>query len=225
MLGYPVDPMLKRYAAESCAFMDEPMARAAKAVEGQLPPLPDSLPYEMDTYLETFQAEFRDPSAKIRIGFVGAGFNSKAVMFLSHDMFRFFDHDRFEVHVFSFGPPDHELFIRHSMRGVDWRERVKANAHHFHDCQSMKNDHINAAEYIHDHQIHILIEWDGYARQGERAQGLFALRPAPRKYFHLRLCGFMTKMKLICLFPCCSSDDPSRVHRDQWWPFRRLSLH
>ena len=81
------------------------------------------------------------------------------------------------------------MFIKHGMRGVDWRERVKANVDHFHDCQAMKMDHIKAARFIHDKGIHVLIEWDGYARQGERAQGLFALRCAPIQILHQEFLG------------------------------------
>jgi protein O-GlcNAc transferase len=193
MLGYPVDSMLKRYVAEAVAYMDEAMARAAYAVDGKLPPLPADMPFAMDEYRERFQQDFGTTSdtndQKIRIGFVGSGFNSKAVLYLSHDMFRFFDPSKFEVHVFSFGPPDNAPFLQHAMRGVDWRQRVKQNAHFFHDCQGMKGDHVQAARFIHQHDIHILIEWDGYARQGERAQGLFALRPAPIQILHQEYLG------------------------------------
>jgi protein O-GlcNAc transferase len=189
MLGYPVESMLKRYVTESVATLDEPMARAAQAQSNNLPPLPDYLPYKPHEMRDEYIDEFRNETAKVRVGFVGSGFNSKAVLFLSQDMFRFFDTTRFEIHVFSFGPPDNPLFIKHGMRGVDWRERVKANVDYFHDCQSMKMDHVKAARFIHKHNIHILIEWDGYARQGERAQGLFALRPAPIQILHQEYLG------------------------------------
>lgn len=168
MLSYPVDPILKREVAESVAIMDEITARADKRdpQTGQIPPLPPDLPFRVDP--ETYRQQLSEnPNFKIRIGFVGSGFNSKAVLYLSQDMFRFFDTARFEVHIFSFGPADNAFFINHGMRGVDWRERVKANVDHFHDCQAMKMDHIKAARFIHEQDIHILIEWDGYARQGE----------------------------------------------------------
>ncbi len=32
--------------------------------------------------------------------------------------------------------------------------------------------------------MEVLIDWDGYARQGERAMGLMALRPAPIQILH-----------------------------------------
>lgn len=168
MLGYPVDPVLKREVTESVAFLDELMARAdtRDPQTGGIPKLPPDLPFDADEQLYVDQVA-SNPNFKLRIGFVGSGFNSKAVLYLSQDMFRFFDKSRFEVHIFSFGPADNPLFIHHGMRGVDWRERVKANVDQFHDCQAMKMDHIKAARYIHDQGIHILIEWDGYARQGK----------------------------------------------------------
>ena len=201
MLGYPIDPMLKRYVAESVAYMAETMARAGHMVEGFAATLPDDLPYGLSAYRERFRKEFsQDVNARIRIGFVGSGFNSKAVLYLSQDMFRFFDPSKFEVHVFSFGPPDHDLFIQHGMQGVDWRERVKANVDYFHDCQAMKLDHMKAARFIHSFGIHVLIEWDGYARQGERAQGLFALRPAPVQILHQEYLGTSGALYVDYLF-------------------------
>ena len=168
MLGYPIDPLLKRQVTESVAFLDELMARSDQrdSQTGQIPPLPPDMPFAVDN-VSYAQQVADNPNFKIRIGFVGSGFNSKAVLFLSQDMFRFFDKSRFEVHIFSFGPADSPQFIHHGMRGVDWRERVKSNVDQFHDCQGMKMDHIKAARYIHDQDIHILIEWDGYARQGK----------------------------------------------------------
>jgi protein O-GlcNAc transferase len=186
-LGYPIDPVYKKYVAESVAFLDETMARAAQGLgpNRRLPDLPPDLPFDYTTtWIQQQQS-----SSILRVGFVGSGFNSKAVLYLSQDMFRFFDTTQFEIHIFSFGPPDNPMFIQYGMRGVDWRKRVQANVHQFHDCQAMKLDHIQAARYIHDQHVHILIEWDGYARQGERAQGLFALRPAPVQILHQEYLG------------------------------------
>lgn len=187
MLGYPVDPALKRYVAESAAFVEDISQRVIS--RGEIAPLPSDLPFDPESDRAGFVKEASQDGAKIRIGFVASGFNSKAVLYLSHDMFRFFDTSKFEVHVFSLGPPDSPLFIQHGMRGVDWRERVKANADFFHDVQEYKNDHIGLARYIHGKKVHILMEWDGYARQGERAQGLFTLRPAPVQIWHQEYLG------------------------------------
>lgn len=206
MLGYLVDPVLKRYVAESVAFLDETMARAAEG-GNSIRPLPSDMP------LVTTPADIqRDEPQRIRIGFVGSGFNSKAVLYLSQDMFRFFNPDEFEVHVFSFGPPDNPMFIQRGMRGVDWRERVKKNVDYFHDMQSMKDDHIKAARFIHKQKIHILIEWDGYARQGERAQGLFALRPAPVQMLHQEYLGTSGAQYVDYLFSDVVTSPPELHH-------------
>ena len=135
MLGYPVDPLLKRYVAESVAFLDEKMARAAKTPAGaSIQSLPDDMPFDIEAERQKFLQEAGSPGHMIKVGFVGSGFNSKAVLYLSQDIFRFFDSDRFEIHIFSFGPPDNPMFIKHGMRGVDWRDRVKSNVDFFHDC-------------------------------------------------------------------------------------------
>ena len=187
MLGYPVDSMLKRYVAESAAYVEDVSQRIVG--RGEITPLPSDLPYDPEASRASFVEEASKPGAKIRIGIVASGFNSKAVLYLSHDMFRFIDKAQFEVHIFSLGPPDSPLFIQHGMRGVDWRERVKANVDYFHDLQEYKSNHIGLARYVHDKKIHILMEWDGYARQGERAQGLFTLRPAPVQIWHQEYLG------------------------------------
>jgi protein O-GlcNAc transferase len=187
MLGYPVPPMLKRYVAESVAYMDEAMARVSN--EGIFNPLPNDMPFDPKSERATYIAEASEPGFKLKVGFVGSGFNSKAVLYLSQDIFRFYDRSKIEMHVFSLGPPDNDNFIKIGMRGVDWRERVKGHVDFFHDVQEIKMDHIEMARYMKDRGIHILIEWDGYARQGERAQGLMALRPAPVQILHQEYLG------------------------------------
>jgi len=188
MLGYPVDPMLKRYVAESAAFMEDKMSRV-DIHTGTMKDLPHDLPFKPNDHLSEYIAESKESGFKLKIGFVSSGFNSKAVLYLSHDIFRFFDKNTFEVHIFSMGAPDNPMFIEHGMRGVDWRERVKANVDYFHDAQRYKTDHISLARFIKSQNIHILLEWDGYARQGERAQGLFSLRPAPIQVWHQEYLG------------------------------------
>jgi protein O-GlcNAc transferase len=190
MLSYPgIDPMLKRQAAESHAYVEEILNRF-DGNTGQLTPLPEGLPYEFDSRREKFKDDtMNNPNFKIKVGFVSSAFSSKAVLYLSHDMFRFFDKSKYEIHIFSLGPPDSPEFIKQSMRGVDWRERVKQNVDYFHDVQHLKDDHIKLANTIHDLDIHILIEWDGHARQGDRAHGLLALKPAPVQILHQEFLG------------------------------------
>lgn len=82
MLGYPVDPILKRYVTESIAFLDEQMARV-KNVDGKATfiNLPDDMPFDPKADLADYVFEFKGAMGqppKIRVGFVGSGFNSKA---------------------------------------------------------------------------------------------------------------------------------------------------
>ena len=184
MLGYPLnnsDLVLKRHVAESMASLDEVRARLNN--DGTIKELPKDLPYSVHDMRAKF-AEQSDGTKPIKVGFIGCGFNSKAVMYLSQDMFRFFDPSIVEIHIFSTGRADHPLFIQNTMRGVDWRQNVINNVDYFHDVNHLQGDHISLARFIHKQNIQILIEWDGYARQGERAAGLMALRPCPIQILH-----------------------------------------
>ncbi len=60
-------------------------------------------------------------------------------------MFRFFDPDVVEVHVFSTGKPDSPAFIQGVMRGVDWQKRVIDAVDYFHDVRRFMGDHIGLA--------------------------------------------------------------------------------
>ncbi|KAL7472309.1 hypothetical protein ACHAXS_012624 [Conticribra weissflogii] len=200
MLGYPLDnskSILKRYVSESTAGMDELRARLQD--DGTIADRPTDLPYSVAEMRETFAKKSEEhqlrheedgtPLPPIKVGFVASGFNSKAVLFLSHDLFRFFDPDIVEIHIFSTGSPDHPQFIQQTMRGVDWRQRVIDSVDYFHDVRDFNGDHISLARFIHEKEIQILIEWDGYARQGERAMGLMALRPCPVQILHQEFLG------------------------------------
>ncbi len=102
----------------------------------------------------------------IKVGFVACSLNSKAVLYLSHDMFRFLDPNLMEVHVFSTGNQDSPGFIKGVMRGADWRQRVIDTVNYFHDVCHFGKDHIGLAWYIREEwEMEILIDWDGYVRQ------------------------------------------------------------
>lgn len=109
MLGYPLPPILKRYVSESVAFMDETMARVSN--DGSLKALPNDMPFDHTLLRSKYIEEASEPGFKLKVAFVGSGFNSKAVLYLSQDIFRFYDRTRIEMHVFSVGPADSEQFI------------------------------------------------------------------------------------------------------------------
>ena len=134
MLAYPIPPKLKRFVAESVAYMDEKMARLSE--HGTIDPLPIDMPFDPEKERSKYIEEASQPDFKLKVGFVGSGFNSKAVLYLSQDIFRFYDRSKIDMHVFSLGPPDNDNFIKYGMGGVDWRERVKSHVDHFHDVVS-----------------------------------------------------------------------------------------
>eukprot|EP00934_Nitzschia_sp_Nitz4_P005707 Nitzschia sp. Nitz4//scaffold46_size129759//34//2598//NITZ4_003478-RA/size129759-snap-gene-0.0-mRNA-1//1//CDS//3329552526//5697//frame0 len=187
MLGYPMDPKLKKLVTESVAALDEMMARVDG--HGGIIPLPDGMPFEHKSRRNTYIEEASAPGFKLKVGFVSSGFNSKAVLMLSQDIFRFYDRSKIEMHIFSLGPEDNPNFIKIGMGGVDWRKRVAGHVDYFHDIANIKDSHVEMAKYIHERGIHILIEWDGFARQGERAQGLMGLHPAPIQILHQEYLG------------------------------------
>ena len=178
MLGFLMDDLPLPYKAQSNVLSTKHEFAALRAQH----------PSIQSPYTTHFHPSSSSSNTKLKVGFVGAGFNSKAVLYLSQDIFRFYDTDKIEMHIFSVGPADHPQFIQYTMRGVDWRTRVQQNVDYFHDVQHLNVPQL--AKFIHDdQQIHILIDWDGFARQGERAGGLFSLKPAPIQILHQEFLG------------------------------------
>jgi predicted O-linked N-acetylglucosamine transferase (SPINDLY family) len=68
------------------------------------------------------------------------------------------------------------------MRGVDWRKKIESTVEYFHDISDMKVDQM--AAFIRQHDIHIMLNWDGYSNNGVRATGLFPQQPAPIQIAH-----------------------------------------
>jgi len=120
---------------------------------------------------------------RIKLAFISAGMTTKAMTYLVQDMFNFFDRKAFEVHVFATTPPDPPFFINTVMRGVDWREKIKDSAEHFHDVSGKSRAVV--IKKIKKLGIHILVNWDGYAQNGAKVEGLFGLRPAPVQVSHM----------------------------------------
>lgn len=189
-LGYDLnDGRLKKMIAESYALTDVYYGVAEVTGPDKFQEALIGYPLDQSVNRPKYKRD-RANGAKIKVGYLGVGFSSKAVIFLAQDVFRFHDKSRFETHVFSTGKADHVNFIKGTMRGVDWRKRVEQNADYFHDVQYLRDQGpIALADYISSLGIHILVDWDGYARQGERAQGIFHLRPAPVQIMHQEFLG------------------------------------
>ena len=56
---------------------------------------------------------------------------------------------------------------------------------YFHDVRAIHKKGLAAlAAHVESLWIHILVDWDGYCRNGIRLQGLYALRPSPVQIMH-----------------------------------------
>lgn len=66
MLGYPLPSMLKRYVAESVAYMDEMMARVSPTSHS-VEPLPDDLPFNPRADLDKYRDESAELDFKLKV--------------------------------------------------------------------------------------------------------------------------------------------------------------
>ena len=105
------------------------------------------------------------------------------------DLMRLHDRKRFEIHVFATTPPDNSQFLKVSMKGVDWRKKIRKSVEYFHDTSSLSVN--QTASLIRSLGIHILLNWDGYSNEGLRVTGLFPLQSAPIQVAHQEYIGTM----------------------------------
>ena len=176
-LAYPLKPELKLAIARSHARAEKVLVQ-----NSGLQPFNHSSPDE-------YKQEASRPAFRIKIGYASANIKSKTTVYMAQDLMRFHDRSRFEVHVYATSDADHPEFLKQSMRGVDWREKVRLSVEHFHDTSQM--DVLATARLIRSHGIHILMNWDGYSNNGVRATGLFPLQPAPIQIAHQEYIGTM----------------------------------
>ena len=102
---------------------------------------------------------------------------------------RLHDRSKFEIHVFATTHSDTSQFLKVSMKGVDWRKKIRNSVEHFHDTSSMSVN--QTASLIRSLGIHILLNWDGYSNEGVRVSGLFPLQSAPIQVAHQEYIGTM----------------------------------
>ena len=107
----------------------------------------------------------RFPSGKIRLGYLSSDFYEHATSFLASEYLSRHDADQFEVHCYSFGPPDDGAHAR----------QIRASAHMFHDIRNLS--HTAAAQLIRDDQIDVLVDLKGHT--GGARPEIVALHPAP----------------------------------------------
>ena len=93
--------------------------------------------------------------------------------------------------MYATSPPNDEQFLTVAMRGVDWRKKVANSVEYFHETHGMDVFQLHAL--IRSHNIHILLNWDGYSNNGVRPTGLFALQPSAVQIAHQ-----VTVILLLC---------------------------
>jgi predicted O-linked N-acetylglucosamine transferase (SPINDLY family) len=128
----------------------------------------------------------KKPGFRIKVAYMSAGITTKALTYLTQNMFYFHDRSLFEVHVYATSKPDPAFFINTIMRGVDYRGKIQDGAEYFHEVHGKAR--ADVIKMIKKQGIHILINWDGYAQNGAKIDGLFGLHPAPIQVSHMVSC-------------------------------------
>jgi predicted O-linked N-acetylglucosamine transferase (SPINDLY family) len=108
---------------------------------------------------------------KLRIGYFSADFHNHATMYLMARLFEVHDRDRFEIHVFSYGPP----------REDGMRQRLRRAVDRFHDVREM--DDREVAELARREGIDIAVDLKGYTIDSRF--GIFAWKAAPIQISYL----------------------------------------
>lgn len=107
----------------------------------------------------------RGRGGRSRIGYLSGDFYEHATSFLAAEYLSEHDTDQFEVHCYSFGPPDDGAHAR----------QIRASAHMFHDIRNLS--HTAAAQLIRNDQIDVLVDLKGHT--GGARPEIVALHPAP----------------------------------------------
>jgi protein O-GlcNAc transferase len=79
--------------------------------------------------------------------------------------------------------------INVNMRGVNWRQKIQNSVEHFHEVVGINV--VDLYNLILQHDIHILLNWDGFSNAGIRIGGIFSLSPAPIQINHQEYIGTM----------------------------------
>ncbi|RYC30480.1 glycosyl transferase [Lichenibacterium minor] len=111
------------------------------------------------------QEESRDPSRKLRIGYVSSDLREHAVGFAMTDVFETHDRSSFEIYAYYCGIG----------RDDSTKRRIQAASDRWIDINSL--DDAAAARRIVDDGIDILVDLNGYTKSARTK--IFAMRPAP----------------------------------------------
>lgn len=174
VLGYPISPVLKLAVAQSFSKAELAMV----VTNTNIKPLDHSTPAMIK---RTRQAS-KEKGFRIRVGYVSANIKSRTTTFMAQNVLMSHDKNKFEIHIYATTPRDSDDLLYNRMRGVDWRNKIRNSVEYFHETHTMDTGQL--FRLIREHDIHILLNWDGYSNAGIRAAGIFALTPAPIQMNH-----------------------------------------
>ena len=117
------------------------------------------------------------PHSKVRLGYLSGEFREQATSILMTEVWERHDKTQFEIYAFDNGWSDHSLR----------RARIEKAFDHVIDISRMPD--LAVAKLIHDHQIDILINLNGFF--GRERNKVFALRPSPVQVNYLGFPGTM----------------------------------
>jgi len=112
---------------------------------------------------------------RIAIGYLSNDFRNHATAHLMLSLFRLHNREEFEIFCYSYGKDD----------GSDYRKRIERDCDKFIDLQNI--GHADAARYIYEDQVDILVDLKGYTTGYRLA--ICALRPAPVQVSYLGFPG------------------------------------
>ena len=174
VLGYQISPALKLAVAQAFSRAEASMVKENTGM----------VPLDHNTKEMIDQARFNSEQTgfRIRVGYVSANIKSRTTTFMAQNVLLAHDKSKFEIHVYATTPRDSDDLLYNRMRGVDWREKIRASVEYFHETHMLGTKEL--FNLIRQHDIHVLLNWDGYSNAGIRAAGIFSLTPAPVQINH-----------------------------------------
>lgn len=148
------------------AYADDPLLHLAAAAHYNQRDVGAPGPGLISSHWAAREAAAREGQPqRLRIGYLSSDMRDHAVGYLTAEIFGLHDRDRVEVFVYYCSP----------LMGGALQERIKDGADHWIPIADM--DDAAAARRIADDGVHILVDLNGYTRDGRTK--LMALRPAP----------------------------------------------
>ncbi len=114
-------------------------------------------------------------SKKLTIGYLSSDFYDHAVAHIVSDLFGYHDRNKFNVFCYSRGNDD----------GSYYRDKIRKDCNKFVDLNSISD--MEAAEIIYNDKVDILVEMNGYTKNGSLR--ICAYRPAPVQVCYLGFLG------------------------------------